>query len=506
VAIDLKQNQLKNTASPWRVLDAAGALVVHGFLLHFLAGVTGYASWAIATCFVAAVSVFADVAEKAAPRVSAVGRRVYTVIVAVGALSFWLELWLISPVAAAGVALLVGWLGVAAYAGFAPTTGLPAAAALATAAVVVAESVFADPLLSALLTATGVTPVVAVLLAGRVDRLGRRFYLLFLVVALCLASHVSFWQGGDRAVPPVTEREGVTPVIVWNNRPLQLARPLSTRILWAARGVGDRLVFGSPHGIFLLESTRLRQLPVGPAGRNLSLDESRRQSFAATETGELVAFANEGMVISAQEKLAAGGRLTRLGSEGVFAVDGDFRLTLRDRYSLATLKSWPDLRVNDVQADGQGGFFAATVAGDVLHVFADGEIARGAESFGPLARLVRDQVRDRLFVVSPFSASMAVLDAKDLNVSGRIPIGYGAGAVLFEPTTQTVLVGRIFAGEVVVIGAEDRRELARLDVGRRVDEIMPDGQSGALVAASGGVFAINLAKMFPELAPEKTDP
>lgn len=489
----------------WRGLDLAAAVVGHGAVLAVWQPCLGWTAWLPTVFLVAVLWTIGDklavvVGEKTA-RLAVI---LYTAVAVVSVGLPWFFTWL----HAAGLAVLIAfatawlaWLLAVRQDGLAATTG---AALLAAVWLPAADASLVSLTWAAPLLALAFACVLVALFAGRADRLGRRFVGLFVFVGMTLGANAGFLHGIDLDVAHLRDREddGIIPVYIWDNRPQSLKDTIGAEVHYASPGPKGGMVFGSDNGVSSLEGREIRPLPLGAAADNFVIDPQRSRAYLGLRDGRVIMLHEAQLAIAAQTRLPHGAGVVRLGRDGVWATDRWRHVGLYDRYSLKQLGAWRTRPLSDIVADGKGGFFAASLDGTLSHFQGD-DAPRGAplRRTGLLHALALDAKGRRLFATNFLGTTLQVLDADDLSLKDEIEIGRGGRTALWVDALGVLVVGRYFDGEMVVLGDQPLRVIGALRVGRRLRGIQPYRPTQVLTASAAGVFAIDLARLYPWLAP-----
>ena len=400
-----------------------------------------------------------------------------------------------SPIVSLVVVFAVAWVGALLAAGYLRLGVTAAVVAMGAAALW-----FAQPgawWQNGLLLAPAVIVSLVAVFVGRFALMGRWLFAIFVGAWLAAFPNYAFLHTVDLDIAHLLNREGVIPVLVWHNQPSFLEDTIGVDVRWTRPGLKDRLVFGGDNGVFLLEPTRLREIPVGPAGDNIAVDHRRGRTFLVNRQGRFFVLANEAMAIVAQVDMGGKGGAVRLSPAGVIASTRNGHVTLFDKYSAQAIHEWKTGSLGDVIVDPEGEAIAATRSGKLVRFHPGGRTAQRFSLFGLSHRLAIDEAQGRLFATGLLNTEVRVLGAEDLAEVQRLPVGFGSLAVHWDEKTASLIVGRYFTGEVVVFHGAPLEEIARLRVGRRLTDIAGYRPGRILTTSAGGVFAIDLATVAP---------
>ncbi|MDP8224932.1 MAG: hypothetical protein P9L99_16350 [Candidatus Lernaella stagnicola] len=493
-------------ANYWRrVLDSILGVLVHGVLWSVIRPVIGWLGWiALAVALGLATAAYGWFAARF-PRTARVAVALYALVVGIMAFGQWGFAALHSPWWAVLGALGVGWLGLLALTRHDVAATLVSSLAMAALGLWAARA--AETSLAAA-TAVLVPSVLVWLAAGFAQRLrtvGALLFTIFLTVWFSTAVNHVFLRGPDYDIEHLINRDGVTPILIWRNRPAYLRGTIGTDVRWTMTTLADRLVFGGDNGVHLLEPSRLREIPVGAAGDNLAVDPERRRAYLINREGTVFVLANEAMAITAQAQLPGEGGTARVAAEGVYAATRSGHVAFLDRYNAKIIDQWDVGPWPDIIPDGRGGLFVAAANGAVRLLHTKNDITGTLPFWGVRHHLAFDKEGRRLFATSILDTRLRIFEAANLQDAKTVDIGLGGSAVHWDEQTGSVVVGRYFAGELVVVDGDGEREIGRLRVGRRLTSVAANGPGRVLVTSAGGVFVIDLAEAFPELRAASQD-
>lgn len=505
----------------WRVTDFFTGTIVHGLLLSFLPGALRFFTGPVAAVWWwIAASALAGVISAQHDRLGALlgktaGRTLlggYLVITGGYAFLSWTVVWFHSRGIWLSISVLLVLVVYLLARRWDPLLGMPVAAILTTTIFSAAQACFSDYRVWTAVAAGGLLFLLVTIFADRLASVGRLFFPAFLVLAVSFGANTAFYRGFDKGVSAIYGKPGVVSLIhLWEMYEVAAQKTfLGFGLRFVQRtdlGNKQRYLVGVDQGVFLVDPDEMnlfkrpRQLAVGPAADNVSPDDPHKRIFLATRDGILSRLDGSELAILHQAKLPRGALATRLAEEGVYAADEWNRIGLYDPNDLTLLKEWRSPGpISDLLPDGKGGFFLTTLTGRLRHYRADGEvIERSVLRRGIFHLLALDSAGGRLFVSNMASDKMQVFQADDCSPLQTVEVGRGARNLLWEQSLGVLVVGHYFSGDLTVLDGSDFHEIGRLNVGKRLRTISSYEPGAVLTASAGGLFAVKLSMVFPEL-------